>query len=130
MKILPFLISFSLLFGSVSTTDITPMGIKNHYMGIEILDQKKLNFGRIGGYSFSEISDLTYDREKKIIYMVSDEGVVFVFGAAFGDKITQLTPQKAIKLLKSNGKEFRNYQRDTEGATLDSRNRLILSFEG
>jgi hypothetical protein len=130
MKILSFLISFSLLFGSVSSTDITPMGVKSDYMGIEILDQKKLSFGRIGDYGFSEISDLAYHRGKKILYMVSDEGVVFVFGATFGDKITQLTPQKAIKLLKSNGKEFRNYQRDTEGATLDSLKRLILSFEG
>ncbi|MBN2825858.1 MAG: esterase-like activity of phytase family protein [Campylobacterales bacterium] len=130
MKRLLFLLSFTLLHASIYSTNITPSSVKKEYMGIEILDQKKINLGNVGGYSFSEISDLAYNQTKKTLYMVSDEGIVFVFNATFGQTITQLTPQKAIKLVKSNGKNFKNWERDTEGATLDSRNRLLLSFEG
>jgi hypothetical protein len=99
-------------------------------MGIEILDQKKVNLDTVGKYAFREISDLAYNKRKNILYMVSDEGVVFTFKALFDKKIKTLKPLKSIKLVKKNGKDFRSYRRDSEGATLDARNRLILSFEG
>lgn len=119
-----------LLEASIYSTDITPFGVDSEYMSIKILDQKKVNLHTIGKYAFREISDLAYNQKKKLLYMVSDEGIVFTFNATFETKITTLKPQKAIKLVKSNGKDFLSYRRDSEGATLDHRNRLILSFEG
>jgi len=119
-----------LLFASIYSTDIRPHGVDKEYMGIEILDQKKINLAKIESYPFQEISDLAYNPNTHRLYMVSDEGIVFTFKAAFNEqKIVELTPQKATRLVKSNGKDFRSYQRDSEGATLDSSKRLILSFE-
>jgi len=119
-----------MLFGGIYSTDITPLGVKKEYMGIELLDQKKINLQQIGQHQFREISDLAYNKSKNLLYMVSDEGVVFTFNAQFETKIEKLAPLKAFKLLKANGKNFRSYRHDSEGATLDSRNRLIISFEG
>jgi len=130
MRYLLLILTPWLLYGAIYSTDITPYSAQNDCMGIEILDQKKIHLNTINGYKFREISDLAYNKNKHILYMVSDEGIVFTFDAKFEDKITTLTPQKAIKLVKKDGKDFRSYRRDSEGATLDNRNRLLISFEG
>jgi len=130
MRYLLLILTPWLLYGAIYSTDITPYSIKDKYMGIEILDQKKIHLNTINGYAFREISDLAYNKNTNRLYMVSDEGIVFTFDAAFDHKITMLTPQKAIKLVKKDGNNFRSYRRDSEGATLDNRNRLLISFEG
>ncbi|SHO81084.1 lipoprotein [hydrothermal vent metagenome] len=114
----------------MSNIDITPWGNSKNFMGIEILDQKSLHYDNIDGVKFCEISDLAYNRKSHKLYMVSDEGRIFEFKAIFNDKISKLTPIKAVNISKKNGKKFRNYRRDSEGATLDYKGRLVLSFEG
>jgi hypothetical protein len=114
----------------MSSVDITPWGISTKFMGIEILDQKSLHYDNIDGVKFCEISDLAYNRKSNKLYMVSDEGRVFEFKAIFDKKISTLTPLKGVSITKKNGKKFRNYRRDSEGATLDYKGRLVLSFEG
>jgi len=121
---------FTNLFAYMSSTDIKPWGVSNKFMKIEILDQKILHYNRIDGIKFNEISDLAYNIKSHKLYMVSDEGRIFEFQAKFNNKISSLTPLKGVKITKKNGKKFRNYRRDSEGATLDYRGRLIISFEG
>ena len=97
---------------------------------IKILDQKQLIYDRIEGLKFSEISDLAYYEKKKKLFMISDEGRLFTFNAAFSDKIDLLEPIDAVKLKKKKGKKFKKWRKDSEGLTLDGRGHLLISFEG
>ena len=121
---------FTNLFSYMSSTNIIPWGESKKFMKIEILDQQILHYDNIDGVKFNEISDLAYNRTSKKLYMVSDEGRIFEFRAIFDNKISTLTPLKGVNITKKNGKKFRNYRRDSEGATLDYKGRLVLSFEG
>ncbi len=117
------------LFAGVSDTDIRPSDHKA-LPGIRILDQKVLDFTQIDGLKFSEISDLAYWAPSQKLFMVSDEGKLFVFHATFGDKIETLEPIEAAKLTKKRGKPFKKWRKDSEGMTLDGKGRLLISFEG
>jgi len=131
MRILALLMSalFSLHAGSFSV-DITPSSQTRTYGKVTFLDQKQLMYNHIDGVKFSEISDLAYDSKTKKLFMVSDEGKLFIFKAAFAEKISQLEPIDAIELRKKNGKKLKKWRRDSEGMTLDGEKRLLISFEG
>ena len=119
------------IYALMSDTDISPWGInKKSYMNIEILDQKVISFDNIEGKKFSEISDLTYDKKRNIFYMVSDEGYLFTLKVRFkNDKIVSLNPLSGAIIKRTKKRNFTRIQRDSEGVTLDSKNRLIISFE-
>ena len=119
------------IYAFISNTDITPWGMeKKSYMNIEILDQKVISFDKIDNKYFSEISDIAYDKKKNIFYMVSDEGYLFTLKAKFkNNKIISLRPISGAIIKKSKKRHFTRIQRDAEGVTLDSKNRLIISFE-
>jgi len=108
--------------------DITPSFSSKTFNKIKILDQKELAISKIDNLHFSEISDLAYDRAKHILYMISDEGKLYLFDASFDNKI-YLKPTKAVSICKKNGKKFKRWLRDSEGMTLDGKGRLLLSFE-
>ncbi len=129
MKGLWLLLFACLLFGNTRNIEICPSVVPKG-MKIKILDQKELNYGTIGGLGFSEISDLAYDRTAKRLYMLSDEGKLFVFKARFGDVVEQFEPEGAAIIRKKGGKPFRKWARDTEGMTIDGHGRLLISFEG
>ncbi len=132
MRYLFFLIFSTLLLWSGATgISITPYGVDaNRYMKIRILDQLSLSYPNIDGQHFSEISDLAYDRKKHHLYMVSDQGIVFTFLAYFDQKIMDLKPLSAVKLVKKNGKDFKKWRHDSEGMTLGKNGKLLISFEG
>jgi len=116
------------LFGGVREVDIVPPHAKLQH--IKILDQVELQYRVIDSEKFSEISDLAYFPSKEKLFMISDEGVLFVFHAKFGEKIEALKPIGAAKLTKKGGKPFKKWRRDSEGLTLDGKGRLLVSFEG
>jgi len=118
------------VWGGITSTDIMPRTIDKEKLGIRILDQKVLWYTDIDGLKFSEISDLAYYAPTQKLFMVSDEGVLFVFHAFFSDKIEQLQPIGAALLRKKGGKAFKKWRRDSEGMTLDGKGRLLISFEG
>ena len=120
----------SLLHAQVSNTQIAPFLKGDHFDAITLLDQKNLEFTKIDGIKFSEISDIAYDKRSKRLYLVSDEGKLFVFDAAFGEKIETLKARSAVTLVKKNGKNFQKWRHDSEGMTLDNKGRLYISFEG
>jgi len=109
--------------------DITPSLSNQKQNKIKIIDQKELAISTVDGLDFSEISDLAYDRAKHILYMISDEGKLYLFDASFDNKI-HLKPLQAVNLRKKNGKKFKKWLRDSEGMTLDGKGRLLISFEG
>ena len=119
------------LWAGISSADILPPTYENSKKDVIILDQKVLSYGMIDGVPFSEISDLAYDKKSHRLYMVSDEGGLFVFHARFTkEKIEELKPIEAAYLTKREGKPFKKWARDSEGMTLDGRGRLLISFEG
>ena len=131
MKIIFFLVIFlGLLQGEILNTKIAPVENATQFEGITLLDQKILLFKKIGGLKFSEISDVAYDLEKKRLYLVSDEGKLFVFNASFSNKIETLNALSGVPLVKKDGQTFRKWRRDSEGLALDNKGQLYVSFEG
>jgi len=125
-----FFLFLGLLNAGIFYIDITPSKKDHIFMGIKILDQRQLVFQDINGVKFSEISDLAYYTKNKKLFMISDEGKLFIFKAKFGDKIEFLVPGDAVKLRKKNAKKFKKWRKDSEGLTLDNKGRLLISFEG
>ena len=125
-----FLLSFGVLNAGIFSVDIAPSTKDHHFMGIHILDQKQLVFQNIHTVKFSEISDLAYYPKNQKLFMISDEGKLFIFKARFGNKIELLEPVDAVKLRKKNAKKFKKWRKDSEGLTLDNKGRLLISFEG
>ena len=104
--LLVLVIISNIAFAKIYTIDITPSFSKDRFNHIKILDQKDLAISTIDGYKFSEISDLAYLKSKHILYMVSDEGVLYLFDATFDDKISKLKPIKAVELRKKMAKSL------------------------
>ncbi len=131
MKIIFFLVSFlGLLQGEILNTEISPLSSTDQFKGITLLDQKILAFKEISGLRFSEISDVTFDQKKKKLYLLSDEGKLFVFNASFSNKIEQLSALSGVKLVRKHGEKFKKWRKDSEGLTLDGKGQLYVSFEG
>ncbi len=128
--IFSFLCLLGFLNAGIFPVDIAPSTKNHHFMGIQILDQRQLVFQDINAVKFSEISDLAYYHKNQKLFMISDEGKLFIFKAKFGDKIELLEPEDAVKLRKKNAKKFKGWRKDSEGLTLDGRGRLLISFEG
>ena len=125
-----YLSTLLVLWAGVSSTDIIPHFQSKTFMGIKILDQKRLSFSRLKGVKFAELSDVTYDANTQTLYFVSDKGLLYAFNAHFSDKIDMLIPLSATKLKTQKGKRLKRWKRDSEGLTLDGHNRLLISFEG
>ena len=125
-----YISTFLVLYAGVSSTDIIPSFSSKSFMGIKILDQKRLSFSKIKGIKFSELSDVTYDAKTQTLYFVSDRGLLYMFNAHFSDKIDMLIPLEATKLKTKKGKRLKKWKRDSEGLTLDGEHRLLVSFEG
>jgi len=125
-----YISTFLVLYAGVFPTDIMPFSKSKIFMGIKILDQKRLSFSKIKGVKFAELSDVTYDTKTQTLYFVSDKGMLYMFNAHFSDKIDMLIPLSAKKLKTKKGKRLKKWKRDSEGLTLDGDNRLLVSFEG
>ncbi len=106
--------------------NITP---KNYSGKIVFLKQEILNFN-FGCCAFSEISDLVYDKKGSILYMVSDEGILYSFKAYFTPQSYSLKPLNAYILKNRKGKKLKGSKSDSEGLALSSSGRLYISFEG
>ena len=130
MKVLFFLLLLVVdLAAGIRDVNIVPAASAST-QNIRILDQKELFYTDIDGLKFSEISDIAYLPAEQQLFMISDEGILFVFHAKFGKKIEALKPIGAVKLTKKGGKSFKKWRRDSEGLTLDGSGRLLVSFEG
>jgi len=131
MKTFLFIVLLSLSINARFFTQNGDIAAKKNvdYMGIHIIDQKKLSFNKIEGVPFGGISDLTYVPDTGTLYMVSDRGRLFSFDASFGRRI-RLHPTHAASLRDSNGTQIQAINdRDTEGMTRDGKGHVLLSFE-
>ena len=123
-------LSFLTLYAEILNTDIVPPFGSKTFMGIKILDQKRLAFSKVKEIKFSELSDAAYDTKTQMLYLLSDKGLLYTFDAHFSQKIDKLTPLAATTLKTKRGKRLKKWKRDSEGLTLDGEGRLLISFEG
>ncbi len=101
-----------------------------NYSGrVKFIKQEILDY-YFDGFSFSEISDLVYNKATNRLYMVSDEGALFTFKAKFTPNSYKLEPLKAYRLKSKNGRVLRGKKSDSEGLALDRNGNLYISFEG
>lgn len=97
----------------------------------EVLDTKVLKLQRVHGVAFSEISDLAYDARRDRLYMIGDDGKLYLFAFKVADrKIGTLRPLDACVLRGRGGRTLHKKRRDSEGLTFDGSGRLWVSFEG
>jgi len=75
---------------------------------------------------FHELSDLAYNKKKKKLYIISDDGVLFIFKASFDNEV-HLKFLSSSPLKNKKGKRLK--YKDSEGATI-AHNKLYISFEG
>ena len=124
-------LGFSFLFGEVLDVHIAPLSLKDKtFMKIKVLDEKELAFSSISGISFGGISDIAYNTKTHNLHLLGDRGMLFTFKAIFSNKIETFKTLRATRVKNRNGKLFRHWNRDSEGLTLDNKNRLFISFEG
>ncbi len=123
MKILAILaIFFVTLFG----LDIRAANYKGKVKFIKQIELK----ADFKDTPFSEISGLAYDKSRNLLYMISDEGILYKFKANFSSRDFKLTPLESTYFKRRNGKPLKRWKRDTEGIALDNLNRVYVSREG
>ena len=115
-----------LLFSTLFSLDIRP---PNYNGDVRFIKQIELN-SKFSGFNFSEISDLAYDKKHNILYMISDEGILYRYRARFSKNDFSLIPISATYLKRKNGKRLRKWKRDTEGMALNSKGEIFISREG
>ena len=98
--------------------------------GMTILDQKHLVLDRVNALPFSEISDLAYRPKTHTLFMLSDKGRLFSFGATFTPTSMTLKPDTGSRIMRTDGNTLRKNRRDSEGLTTDNTGKLFASFEG
>ena len=123
LTLIPFLFLFTncTLSDSMAHTDGIP--IKS---SITILDERSLIYPSKNNISFSEISDLSYDKQNHKLYMIGDKGNFYTFSAKFKEKIETLKYLSAYRV----DEKKRHHRYDIEGLTHDNRGNLYVSFEG
>jgi len=128
MRLLLFLLGITRLWSEIYPVDITP-SVQQHTVGhIKILDQKEIILDKLDDLRFAEASDLAYDTQKGLLYIIGDKGILYIFEARFTDTIETLSPLHAYKLTQKSGKPFKK-KVDSEGLALDPKGHLIISFE-
>jgi hypothetical protein len=94
---------------------------------ITILEEKSLSLPRKNGIPFEGVSDLAFDKKTSKLYMVGDRGYLYKFDIKITPKkIEKLKYLDALHIKTPKGKVIKP---DIEGLTIDSKNRLIASFE-
>ena len=123
MRLILFLI---LLIAPLFSVDIRP---PKYHGKIKFIKQIELK-ANFSGYPFAEISDLAYNSKNGLLYMISDEGILYTFKANFTSNNFTLTPENATYFKRKNGKPLRKWKRDTEGMALNSKGKIFVSREG
>ena len=133
MRVLTIMIAASFLalcLHACSFTHISlaPKTAKN--LGIKIWDSIVLSDDAIEGEKFFGASDLHYDAQTNLLYVLNDRGVVYTFSPSIKNhKFKELKPQHAYTLKAHDGKRLGAHDRDSEGMCFDGKH-IAISFEG
>ena len=124
---------------SIAKIDYPTMSIKDA-QGDELIHIEavaELSNITINGSKISELSDLAWDRDEKLLYALSDNGHLLSFKPVFkNNKFDDLLMVNGISLHDDKGKKLRWKNSDSEGLTLINSNnniqgdtQYVVSFE-
>ena len=124
---------------SIAKIEYPAMSIKD-VQGDELIHVEavaELSNITINGSKVSELSDLAWDRDEKLLYALSDNGQLLSFKAVFSNnKLDDLLMVNGISLHDAKGKKLRWKNSDSEGLTLINSNnniqgdtQYVVSFE-
>jgi len=124
---------------SIAKIEYPAMSIKD-VQGDELIHVEavaELSNITINGSKVSELSDLAWDRDEKLLYALSDNGHLLSFKPVFSNnKLDDLLMVNGISLHDDKGKKLRWKNSDSEGLTLINSNnniqgdtQYIVSFE-
>jgi len=116
---------FLLLFMGLKAFELLPIDSNST---IKVIKQESLVY-TVDGNKLSEISDLVYDKNSSILYMLSDRGILFTFKAKFSKDSFNLKALHSFRLKDKYSKVLKDDKTDSEGIALDNRGNLYISFE-
>ncbi len=113
---------------------ITHFYLENMPKNIDVIDLINFSPKQFKGESLSELSDLAWDSQQKLLYAISDTGRLFHFKFIYNQyKILTVKPVFATKLKNKKGKSLGKKGNDSEGLLLrqyHGKKELVVSFEG
>ena len=113
---------------SIAKIEYPAMSIKD-VQGDELIHVEavaELSNITINGSKVSELSDLAWDRDEKLLYALSDNGQLLSFKPVFSNnRLEDLLMVNGISLHDDKGKKLRWKNSDSEGLTLMNSNNNI-----
>lgn len=115
-----------------------PEGFDDKSLKFKLLDTVALKSVKTNLLKTVELSGLALDKDEKILYSISDEGILYHLKLTIkNSKIDKLKVIYATRLKDKRGKPLKGGVKDSEGLTLMNANngkqgdtKLIISFEG
>lgn len=100
-------------------------------LNVEVLDTLIFEEPQVDGLKIVELSGLTYDKQSKQLFAVSDKGRLFRFSIdVTGDKIVSLQPESGHKLVDARERSMRKqHEFNAEGIELDKDGTLVIVSE-
>ncbi len=120
-----------------SAFTIAPDGISNDFMKIKLLDSIRYSGKTLNQLAFTEISDIAWDKDEKLLYAISDEGLLYHITLNIQEnKIKKIDLLKAERIKDEKDLPLKGKFSDAEGLTLlngdnqiQGDSKLIISFE-
>lgn len=131
------LVSCSSLHSEVYEYTLPPDGNGNHHMEITLQGSVGMKSARFNGLPVKELSGIAWDNDEKLLYAVSDAGLLYHLKLTIKDKhLNDMKVVYATRLKNKGNKRLRGKFSDAEGLSLINGNNgkpgdsvLIISFE-
>lgn len=116
---------------------IIPENADSHFMRVNILSSFLVNTKTHDSLPITELSDLAWDEDEQLLYVISDQGLLYHLKLNLIDKTLKTVDIVfATRLKKKRGIPFKGKFTDAEGLTLQNGangkkgdSQLIISFE-
>jgi len=131
------LISCSSLQSKVFEYNLSPDSDTNQHMNIKLLGSLGMKSTRFDDLPVTELSGITWDNDEKLLYAVSDEGLLYHLRLTIkNNHLEDMTVIYATRLKNKVGEHLKGKYSDSEGLSLSGGNNgkqgdseLIISFE-
>lgn len=132
-----FLSACSSFKANAHNYSITPENINSRFMRVNILSSFLIKTKNYDSLPITELSDLAWDKDEQLLYVVSDQGLLYHLKLDLSDNTLKTVDIVfATRLKKKRGIPFQGKFTDAEGLTLQNGangkkgdSQLIISFE-
>ena len=133
--LLAFFLSSTVLSENFAFQFIPEDYLSDTFMNIKNISSLGISTQRVDGLPVTEISALAWDEGRKLLYAISDSGVLYHVKLVIeNNKLKATKVIKAYQLKDKNGQVYKRKYRDSEGLSVRRNARgkvveLIISFE-